>query len=104
MSILLLVFLLLCIVVVVVGLFLPRAKLAVIAAGSILVYVPSWFAWWFIIYFHYVDFDKLIAPSRWTEHGRLVERLWLFGPPLVPSLILLMFFVGRYVYRRRRQA
>ncbi|MCA1640052.1 MAG: hypothetical protein LC768_17315 [Acidobacteria bacterium] len=59
--------------------------------GSVLFYLPSWFAWWFIIYFQYVDFDKLIAPYRWTQHERAVERLWFFGPPLVPSLILLLF-------------
>ena len=104
MIILLLIFFVVFLVVILVGLFVPRARVAAIAAGSVLLYLPSWFAWWFIIYFQYVDFDKLIAPYRWTQHGRAVERLWFFGPPLVPSLILLLFSVGKYMYRRRRQA
>ena len=100
----LLIFFAVFLVVIVVGLFVPRARLAAIAAGSVLLYLPSLFAWYCIIYFRYVDFDKLIAPYRWTQHGRAVERLWFFGPPVVPSLILLLFCVGKYMYRRRRQA
>jgi phosphate starvation-inducible membrane PsiE len=104
MSTLLLVFFALCLVVILVGLVVPRARLAVIAAGSVLLYLPSLFAWYFLIYFQYVDFGRLIAPYRWTQHGRAVASLWFFGPPLVPSLILLLFSVGKYMYRRRRQA
>ena len=101
---LLIIFLFLCLVTAVIGFFVPRARLAAIAAGSVLLYLPSWFAWWFLIYFRYVDFDKLIAPYRWTQHGRAVEIFWFFGPPLVPSAILLLACTGKYVYRKRRQA
>jgi hypothetical protein len=96
----LLIFFLLCLVVMVIGLFVPNARIIAITAGSILLYLPSWFAWWFLTYFRYVDFDKLIAPYRWTQHGRTVERSWFFGPPLVPSMILLLFCIGKYMYRR----
>ena len=92
----LLIFSVLCLIVIVVGLFVPRARLAAIAAGSVLLYLPSLFAWYCIVYFQYVDFDKLIAPHhRWTQHGRAVGMLGFFGPPLVPSVILLLFSLGR---------
>ena len=100
----LLIFLLLFLIVSLVGVLVPRARLAAIVVGAVLLYLPSAIAWWFLIYLRYVDFDKLIAPYRWTQHGRAVERLWFFGPPLVPSLILLLFSVGKYMYRRRSQA
>jgi hypothetical protein len=97
MIVVLLIFFLLCLVVIVVGLFVTSARLPAIAAGSLLLYFPNLIAWWFIIYFRWVDFDKLIAPYRWTQHQMVVERLWFFGPPVVPSLILLLFCVGKYM-------
>jgi uncharacterized membrane protein YqjE len=100
----LLIFFLLFLVVTVVGVFVPKARLAAIATISVLLYLPSAIVWWFLLYVRYVDFDKLIAPYRWTQHGRTVEQLWFFGPPLIPSAILLLSCVGRYVYRMRRAA
>lgn len=100
----LLIFFLLCLFTIVVGFFVPRARLAAFAAGAVLLYLPSWFAWWFLIYFRYVDFDKLIAPYRWTQHKGVVAKLLFLGPPLVPSAILLLACFGKYVYRKRRQA
>lgn len=96
----LLIFFVILIVVIIVGLLVPRTRGAAIVASSVLLYLPSWFAWWFIIYFHYVDFDKLIAPYRWTQHKGAVETLWFFGPPLLPSAILLLSCVGKHIYRR----
>lgn len=104
MFIALVIFFLLCVIGIVVGLFVPAARLIAIIAGSILLYLPSYFAWWFIIFLRYVDIDKLIAPYRWTEYGKTVEKLWFFGPPLIPSVILLLFCVGKYMYQRRRQS
>ena len=104
MTTVLLIFFLLFLVVTVVGLFVPRARLAAIATLSVLLYVPSGIAWWFLIFFRYVDYDRLIAPYRWTQHEGAIATFWFFGPPLVPSAILLLFCVGKYIYRRRRQA
>ena|SRR5918993_3127806 len=102
---LLLIFFVVFLVVIVVGLFVPRARLAAMVTGSVLLYLPSLFAWYCVVYFQYVDFDKLVAPHhRWTQHGRAAGILWFFGPPLVPSVILLLFSLGKYMYRRRRQA
>ena len=85
------------------GFYVPTARPIAIVAGAVLVYFPSVFAWWFIIYFRYVDFDGLIGSHRWTEYGRNLETIWFFGPPFIPSIFLLFFCVGRYMYQRRRR-
>ena len=103
MIVFLLILLVLCLVVLATGFYVPTARPIAIVAGAVLVYFPSVFAWWFIIYFRYVDFDGLIGSHRWTEYGRNLETIWFFGPPFIPSIFLLFFCVGRYMYQRRRR-
>jgi hypothetical protein len=79
------------------AIFVQPARLMIVIAASILLYVPSYFVWFAIQYFQIVPVDQLMKEmfGIYTHQlvGTWLGRLVLFGPPLLPSVILLCSFL-----------
>jgi hypothetical protein len=87
---------------IIVGVLVPKAKFLAVIAGCILLYVVTLFAWTLALWVGFVSFDRLLAPVRWTQYERVVGASLYFGVPLLPPLLLLSFFAGRSLRRRKK--
>ena len=88
---------------IVTAVFVRQARPVVIVIISILIYVPSYLVWFALQYFHIVPVDSLVRHTFGIDSHRLVGTplgaLVLFGPPLLPSIVMLCWF---FLIRRRR--
>lgn len=80
-----------------IAIFVRSARLMVVIVASILLYVPSYFVWFGIQYFQIVPVDQLMKEMfgiyTYQLVGTWLGRLVLFGPPLLPSVILFCSFL-----------
>ena len=80
-----------------------RVRPAAVAIVSLLIYLPSYFAWYALQYFQVVPVDSLLKQTFGIESHQLVGTglgaLVLFGPPLLPSIVILCWF---FLIRRCR--
>jgi hypothetical protein len=72
----------------------------VVVLISVLVALPSYFAWFTAQYLHIVSVDALLYRAFGVASHQLVATplgaLAMFGPPLVPSIVILVrFFLTR---------
>jgi Mg2+/citrate symporter len=69
---------------------------------SILICVPSYFVWFALRYFSIIPVDSLLDKGFGIDSYQLVGTplgaLVLFGPPLLPSIVMLCWF---FLIRRR---
>ena len=83
--------------------FVQQARLLVTVIISILICVPSYFVWFALQYFGIVPVDSLLKQGFGIDSYQLVRTplraLVLFGPPLLPSIVMLCWF---FLFRRRR--
>lgn len=86
---------------IVVGVLVPKARFLAVISGCILLYIVSCFAWWFTLWRGFISFDGLLASVRWTKYERVVGASLYFGPPFLLPFLLLTFFVGRSLRRRK---
>ena len=97
MIMILMLLLMLLILCVAIAVFVPSARLMVVILSSILLYVPSYFVWFALQYFQSVPVDRLLREmfGIYTHQlvGTWLGRLVLFGPPLLPSVILFCSFL-----------
>jgi hypothetical protein len=84
------------------GVLVPKARFLAVIAGCILLYVVTFFAWAMALWVGFISFDRLLAPVRWTEYEGVVGASLYFGVPLLPPLLLLSFFAGRSLRRRKK--
>lgn len=70
---------------------------------SLLICVPSYFVWFVLRYLSIIRVDSLLEKGFGIDSYQLVGTplgaLVLFGPPLLPSIVLLSWF---FLIRRRR--
>ena len=85
-----------------VGVLVPKARFLVVISGCILLYVVTFFAWAMALWLGFISLDRLLAPVRWTEYEGVFGTSLYFGVPLLPSLLLLSFFAGRSLRRRKK--
>lgn len=78
------------------ALFVRQVRPAIIVIISILIYVPSYMVWFALQYFGIVPVDSLLRQTFGIDSYRLagtpLGALVLFGPPLLPSIVMLCWF------------
>ena len=78
------------------AIFVRSFRLIAVVVVSMLLYVPSYFVWFALQYFHIVPVDQLMIEMFGIYTYRLVGTwlgsLVMFGPPLLPSVILICLF------------
>lgn len=88
---------------IVTAMFVRHARPVAVVIIAILMYIPSYFMWFALQYFHIVPVDGLLRQTFGVESYQLVGtplgRLVLLGPPLLPSIVMLCWF---FLARRRR--
>ena len=76
--------------------FVRRARPATTVLIAIVIYVPSYFVWFALQYLSVVPVDSLFRRALGIESYQLVGTplgaLVVFGPPLLPSIIVLASF------------
>jgi hypothetical protein len=81
---------------IVAAVFVRQARPAAIVLISILIYVPSYLIWFGLQYIGIVPVDSLLKQTFDIDSYRLVGThlgaFVLFGPPLLPSIIMLCWF------------
>ncbi len=82
--------------------FIRPARSLTIILISVLIYIPSYFVWFALQYLNVVPLDSLLRQAFGIYSYELVDsplgQIVLFGPPLLPSVVLLLWF---FVVRRR---
>ncbi len=83
--------------------FVRRARPVTTVLIAILIYVPSYFVWFALQYLSVVPVDSLLQRALGIDSYQLVATplgaLVVFGPPLLPSIIVLASF---FLVRTRR--
>ena len=86
-----------------IAVFVRQARPATTVLISIVIYVPSYFVWFALQYLHIVPVDSLLRWAFGIDSYQLVGTplgaLVMFGPPLLPSIVILGSF---FLVRRRR--
>ena len=76
--------------------FVRQARPLIVVLVSILIYLPSYFVWFTIQYLHILPVDSLLHWAFGVESYQLVGTplgmLAMFGPPLLPSIVILVWF------------
>ena len=85
---------------VLVAVFVRRARSAVVILISILIYLPSYLLWFAIQYLNLISIDSFLERTfgiySYEGVGSLFGKIILLGPPLIPSVgLLLWFFIIR---------
>ena len=83
--------------------FVRKARPVTTVLIAILIYVPSYFVWFALQYLNVVPVDSLLRRAFDIDSYQLVGTplgaLVMFGPPLLPSIIILGSF---FLFRTRR--
>ena len=80
--------------------FVRKARPVTTVLIAILIYVPSYFVWFALQYLSLVPVDSLLRRALGIDSYQLVGTplgaFVVFGPPLLPSIIVLVsFFLAR---------
>jgi hypothetical protein len=85
------------------AMFVRQSHPVAIVIISILIYVPSYLVWFALQLFGIVPVDSLLRQTFGIDSYRLVGTplgaLVLFGPPLLPSIVILCWC---FLIRRRK--
>ena len=82
---------------VVAAVFVRRARPAAFVIIAMVIYVPSYFTWFALQYLQVIPVDSFLVQALGINSHRLVGTplgsVMLFGPPLLPSMALLCWFI-----------
>ena len=92
MVIILFFFSLLFIVIVAVAMLAPSFRWLAIVLISVLLYFPSFYVWFALQYFGMVRVEEILNVYPHELLGTSLGELAFFGPPMLPSLILLFYY------------
>lgn len=100
MEMVLLLLLILLILTIALAVFVPSFRWIAVIIASVLLYIPSLLAWAAMRYFNVVRIEDLLNVYTHQLVGTWLGSLLHFGPPLLPSIVLLSSF---FLVRRFKQ-
>jgi hypothetical protein len=80
-----------------IAVFIRPVRLLAVIFISVLIYIPSYFVWFALLYLNIAPVDSLLRQTFGIYSDELVDSLLgnivFFGPPLLPSVALLLGYV-----------